>query len=145
MLGIPDILVRIRIIRSSDQWIRIRIRIRLLSSLILWMQKNIFSYFFLITCLQAHHLQFKKLLKFCVKMIICRYQSAQHIYEKREGSGSGSVPLTNGSGSEMPKKCGSCGSGSGSGSPTLQKAKPFENTSFQLMKPIYPFVSLTLN
>jgi hypothetical protein len=25
------------------------------------------------------------------------FQSAQHIYEKREGSGSGSVPLTNGS------------------------------------------------
>ncbi len=26
------------------------------------------------------------------------FQSAQHIYEKREGSGSGAVPLTNGSG-----------------------------------------------
>ena len=36
------------------------------------------------------------------------FQSAQHIYEKREGSGagSGSVPLTNGSesGSRRPKK-----------------------------------------
>ncbi len=27
------------------------------------------------------------------------FQSAQHLYEKREGSGSGPVPLTNGSGS----------------------------------------------
>jgi hypothetical protein len=33
------------------------------------------------------------------------FQSAQHIYEKREGSGagSGSAPLTNGSGSGRPK------------------------------------------
>jgi hypothetical protein len=29
-------------------------------------------------------------------------QSAQHIYEKREGSGAGSVPLTNRSGSGRP-------------------------------------------
>ncbi len=72
------------------------------------MQKNIFSYFFLITCPQAHHLQSKNLnflLKFSVKMIFCR--CAQHIYEKREGSGagsgSGSVPLTNRSGSGVPK------------------------------------------
>ena len=48
------------------------------------------------------------LLKFCVKMIAL-YQSAQHIYEKREGSGAGcgseagSVPLTNGSGSGRHK------------------------------------------
>jgi hypothetical protein len=33
-----------------------------------------------------------------------------HIYEKRKGSGAGSVPLTKVSGSRMPKKCGSCGS-----------------------------------
>jgi hypothetical protein len=26
------------------------------------------------------------------------FQSAQHLYEKREGSGSGTIPLTNGSG-----------------------------------------------
>ncbi len=31
------------------------------------------------------------------------FQSAQHLYEKREGSGAGSVPLTNGSGSGRPK------------------------------------------
>ncbi len=31
------------------------------------------------------------------------FRSAQHIYEKREGSGSGSVPLTSGSGSRRPK------------------------------------------
>ncbi len=29
--------------------------------------------------------------------------SAHHVYEKREGSGSGSVPLTNGSGSGRSK------------------------------------------
>ncbi len=39
------------------------------------------------------------------------FQSSQHLYEKREGSRSGSVPLTNGSGSGRP----------GSGSPTLKK------------------------
>jgi hypothetical protein len=42
-------------------------------------------------------------LKFCVKIFILRsiFQSAQHLYEKREGSGS--IPLTNGSGSGRPK------------------------------------------
>ncbi len=44
------------------------------------------------------------------------FQSAQHIYEKREGSGAGSsLTLTNVSGSVGPKTSGSCGSGS----PTL--------------------------
>jgi hypothetical protein len=32
------------------------------------------------------------------------FQSNQHLYEKREGFGSGSVPLTNGPGSGRPKK-----------------------------------------
>ncbi len=46
-------------IRTSDKWIQLRIR--LLSSLTLRMQKkNIFFIFFLITCLQAHHLQSEK-------------------------------------------------------------------------------------
>ncbi len=42
------------------------------------------------------------------------FQSAQHLYEKREGSGAGagSIPLPN-------------GSGSGSGSPTLKKTVGF--------------------
>jgi hypothetical protein len=31
------------------------------------------------------------------------FQSAEHIYEKREGFEAGSVPLTNGSGSGRPK------------------------------------------
>jgi hypothetical protein len=45
------------------------------------------------------------------------FLSAQHIYEKREGSRVGSGPLTNGSGfPESPK---TWGSGSRSGSPTL--------------------------
>ena len=40
-------------------------------------KKNLlFSYFFLRTCPQAHHLQSKKfnfLLKFCVKILFCRH------------------------------------------------------------------------
>ncbi len=71
VLGIRDNLVRIRIripgsVGTYDKWIR------LLSSLILRMErKNIFSHFFLITCLQAHHLQsikFNFLLKFFAKI-----------------------------------------------------------------------------
>ncbi len=43
------------------------------------------------------------------------FQSAQHLYEKRKGSGAGCVPLTNGA-----------GSGSGwPGSPTLVLIEPF--------------------
>ncbi len=42
---------------TSDQWIRIQLRIRLLSSVTLRMQKNyFFPYFFLITYPQAHQL-----------------------------------------------------------------------------------------
>jgi hypothetical protein len=33
----------------------------------------------------------------------CIFQSAQHLYEKREGSGARSIPLTNGSGSMRPE------------------------------------------
>jgi hypothetical protein len=71
--------------------------------------KKIFSYFFLTTCSQSHHRQTKKfifLLKFSVTILFqALFQSAQHIYEKRERSeaGSGSVPLTNGSGARRPK------------------------------------------
>ncbi len=42
-----------------------------------------FSYFFLITCQQAHHLQSKKinfLLKFCVKILFYR-----HFFSPRKG------------------------------------------------------------
>ncbi len=41
------------------------------------------------------------MLKFCVKILFCQElcQSAQDIYGKLEGSGSGSVPLSIGSGS----------------------------------------------
>ncbi len=64
-----------------------RIRIRLISSVTLRMQKIFFSsYFFLITNLQAHYLH-----------------PLKHLYEKREGSDSESGPLTNGSGSGRPK------------------------------------------
>jgi hypothetical protein len=77
-------------VRIRDILVRIRIRIpgsvhvtngsgsnRLLSSLVLRLQKKyLFSYFFLITCPQAHHLQSKKfnfLLKFCVKILFSRH------------------------------------------------------------------------
>jgi hypothetical protein len=41
---------------------------------------------------------------FCKNFILqALFQSAQHIYEKRKGSGSGFVPLNNGSGSGRPK------------------------------------------
>ncbi len=43
------------------------------------------------------------MLKFCDKILFCKYYN-----EKREGSGPGSKPLTNGSGSQgCPKTCGS--------------------------------------
>jgi hypothetical protein len=52
--------------------------------------------FFLVTCQQAHHLQpekFNDLLKFRAEIIFqALFQSAQHIYEKREGYGSVSDP-----------------------------------------------------
>jgi hypothetical protein len=73
-----------------------------------------FSYFFLITCTRAHHLQSKNFnfwLKFCVKILFCSHYFSSPLnplFEKREGSGarSGSVFLTNGSGfgSGRPKK-----------------------------------------
>jgi hypothetical protein len=82
---------------------------------------NFRSYIFLITYPQAHHLQSYKinfLLKFLFNFyfasIISLFQSAEHLYEKREGSGSaaGSI-LTHESGSERPKN----------GSPTLRKSR----------------------
>ncbi len=48
------------------------------------------------------------MLNFILKAV---FQSAQQLYEKREGSGAGSIPLTNG-----PKTC-------GSGAPTLGSSK----------------------
>jgi hypothetical protein len=48
------------------------------------------------------------------------FQSAQHLYEKREGSGSDPIPLTNGSRSGGPKTC-------GSGSPTLCRIPDTQN------------------
>jgi len=71
-------------IRTSDSWIRLRIR--LLSSLIVKMLKKKNYIFFLITCPQAHHLQFKKFNFFAKICLILQalFQSAQHIYEKRK-------------------------------------------------------------
>ncbi len=70
-------------------------------------QKICFWYFFLITYPQTHYLQsliycFND--KFCVKILPilqALFQSAQHLYEKRERSRS--VPLSNGSSSGRPK------------------------------------------
>jgi hypothetical protein len=62
----------------------------------------IFFSFNLFTGTSSLVFQIKFLLKFCVKILFCQalLQSAQHIYGKKErsGSGSGSVPLTNSSG-----------------------------------------------
>jgi hypothetical protein len=106
--------------------IRIQLLIRLLSSLILRMQKKnlIIFIFFLITYPQAHHVQSNLVLK-CFSAGIISVRS--HIYEKREGSGagSGSVPLTNGSGFGSGRPNRSCGSGS----PTLLWTVPLHGCS----------------
>ncbi len=70
VMGIRDILVRIRI----------QLRIRFLSELILRIQKKYFFHIFLITCPQAHHFQYEKfifLLEFCVKILFCRHYFSQ--------------------------------------------------------------------
>jgi hypothetical protein len=59
---------------------------------------------FLLTCPQAHHIQSKKLnflLKFCVKILFCRhyFSPLNTFMRKREGSGSGSAHLSKSSGS----------------------------------------------
>jgi hypothetical protein len=116
--SVTFILVGIRI-RTSDSWIQIRLRI--FSDF--KVANFFFTYFFLIIYPQAHYLQSKKynfLLKFLFYNFILQllFQSAQHLYENREGSGS--VPLTNGPGSERPKNMWilRIRSGSGFGSPT---------------------------
>ncbi len=90
VLGIRDILVRIRI-WTSDKRIRLRLRIqlwiRLRSSVTLRMPKNFFLISFLITYPQANYLQSK----FFIIILQAIYQSAQHLYEKRQGSGPGSI------------------------------------------------------
>jgi hypothetical protein len=73
-----DILVRIRII-TSDWWVRILLRNPDPSpvSIVFKNAKKIFfSYFFLKTCPQAHHLQSKKFnfcQNYCIKMLFCRH------------------------------------------------------------------------
>ncbi len=81
-----------------------------LSSLIWRMQKKIFfSYFFLITWPQTHHLQSKKfnfLLSFCVKILFCRHYFNTFMRKGKDPDPGG------------PKTCWS-GSGSRSGSQRL--------------------------
>ncbi len=68
-------------------------------------------------CLRIKIKYFAK--KYCIKILFCKHyfiSGALHLYEKREGSGSGSiVPLTNRSG--RSKTYGSGGSGSATLSP----------------------------
>ncbi len=82
-------------------------------SVTLRMQIFFSSYFFLITYPLAHNLQslfYRTALKinFVFKFLSCKlqalFQSAHHLYVKREWSGS--VPLTNGSRSGRPKNMG---------------------------------------
>ncbi len=104
MSGIRDILVRIRIRGSlpmtngsgSDS-----------SSVTLRIQKTIFPYFVVLKLTRRHNIFSLKFFLFFTKILLnlilqALFQSGQHLYEKREGSGAGSVPLTNVPGSERP-------------------------------------------
>ncbi len=129
VLGIRDILVRIRIAGSPDPylWLMIRIRIQLRIRLLFSLAKQkIFSYFFLITCPQAHYLQSKKFnfcLKFCVKILFCRHSFSPLNTFMKKGKDPESDPGPDpyiwlmDPDPVRPKTSGSCGSGSGS--PTL--------------------------
>jgi hypothetical protein len=64
------------------------------------MQIFIFSHFFLITYPEAQIFSLK--LTFA-KIFMLKFYFASIIYEKREGSGAGSIPLTYGSGSGRPE------------------------------------------
>jgi hypothetical protein len=95
-------------IRTSDKRIQTQLRIRLLSSVTLkrkWKEKmffHTFSYKFSTGTLSSV-LKIKLFAKLLCSNFILQafFQSAQHLYEKREGSGSS--PLTNGSRSWRPK------------------------------------------
>ncbi len=101
--------------RTSDQWIRIHLRIRLLSSVTLGLQKNlyfrIFSYYQPAGTLSSV-LKFNFLLKFCVKILFSKhcFSPLNTFIRKGKGSGAWSIPLINGSGSGRPKNMRSCGS-----------------------------------
>ncbi len=107
-MGISDTLGRIWIrIRTSDYWIQLRIR--LFSSVTLRMQKKVFFFIFFSYNLPAGILSSVLKIQFfaqklCKNFILkALFQSAQHLYEERERSRSGSIPLTNGSGFGRPK------------------------------------------
>ena len=119
-MEIHDILVRIRV------WIRIRIP----GSVPLDpdpapdptpfftdfkdARKYCFSYFFLITCPQAHHL-LSKMLNFLLNLLFCRHYFRPLITFLRKGKDPD--PHLRLMDPDGPKTWGSCGSGSGS--PTL--------------------------
>ncbi len=92
LLGIRDILVRIRI-RGS-----VPLTKGSGSNSFLYPKEIFFFLFFSYNVPTVLKIQFfAKIL--CWHFILqALFQSAQHLYEKREGSGSRSIPLTNGSG-----------------------------------------------
>ncbi len=66
------------------------------------MQKKLFSYYRRHIFFSLKNLIFAKIL--CYSFIfLALFESAQHLYEKREGSGAGSIPLTNEFGSPARK------------------------------------------
>ncbi len=95
-------------IRASDLWIRILLF--LVTDLQDADKKLFFSAYYFLK-VHFHHISKIKVIKKSQK---CRDQGFYYyVYLMIEGSGAGSVPLTNGSGSPGgPKTYGSCGSGS---------------------------------
>ncbi len=144
MLGIRDILMRIRTTFLPKFYVKNVARRQIL---LYGISKLLYVYFYLssllsyvyVKCVKINHSSCSNgecYLPGCLLIsttttgdlttfiLQALFQSAQLVYEKREGPGSGSVPLTNGYGSgfRRPKKCGS-GSGSVSGSSTLVGTK----------------------
>jgi hypothetical protein len=124
VLGIRDILVRIRIRIPGSVPLTSGSNSGFDSFLSDFKDaKKIFfsSYYFFITCLQAHHLQSKKfnfLLKFCLKMLFCRHYFSPLNTFMRKVKGPDPYLWLMDPDPGGPK---ACGSGSGSGSPSLEK------------------------
>jgi hypothetical protein len=103
VLGIRDILVRIRICGSGPltNGFRIQLRIRLLSSVNLRIQKIIFFIFFsynLPVVKLSSVLKLIFLLKFCVKILFCKHYFSMLNTFMRKGKDPDPGPLTNGFG-----------------------------------------------
>jgi hypothetical protein len=108
--------------------------------------KILFSYFFFITCPQAHRLQAEKfnfLLEFCVQILFCRHYFSQlnTIMRKVKEPDPDPNPWLMDPDPGVPKTCGS-GSASGSGSPTLVFSRVA--TRFSWLLPLPYMVSLSV-